>query len=44
MQKYHIDNQTRKKTTTVTCSKHIKETFSGISLKAAVKPQNPPCC
>lgn len=39
MQKYRIDSQTRKKLTTVTCSKYIKETFSGISLKAAVKPK-----
>lgn len=35
MQKYHTDTRTRKKRTT--CSKYIKETFSGISLKAAVK-------
>lgn len=35
MQKYHADTQTHKKQTN--CSKYIKETFSGISLKAAVK-------
>lgn len=35
MQKYHADTQTHKKRTN--CSKYIKETFSGISLKAAVK-------
>lgn len=35
MQKHHTDTQTRKKRTT--CSKYIRETFSGISLKAAVK-------
>lgn len=35
MQKYHADTQTCKKRTT--CSKYIRETFSGISLKAAVK-------
>lgn len=37
MQKYHVGSQTCKKLTTVTCSKYIKETFWGISLKAAVK-------
>lgn len=34
-QKYHTDTQTCKKRTI--CSKYIRETFSGISLKAAVK-------